>query len=151
MSFLITVLLLVWVVIMVNLDIGTIRLFSDSSQVEDIKDSVFWLFHRRSKGSILAILSALMALTVIIVIILPAICYVCAGRLDNSLVIQHLLKYVMWLIMTCGVVEAIMYPFGLADIYNNCNNVKLSRMSKVSIIFDMAEIALVILILIKLF
>ena len=30
-------------------------------------------------------------------------------------------------------------------------NVKLSKMSKVSVVFDMAEIALVILILIKLF
>lgn len=151
MSFLITALLLVWVVIMVNLDIGTIRLFSDSSQVDDMKDSLSWLTYRLSKGSALALWMALMVLGVILSLILPAICYVCAGQLDNSLAIQPLLKYVMWLIMACGVVEAIMCPFGLADIYNNCNNVKLIKMGWVSIVFDMIEIALVALIIIKLF
>lgn len=143
--------LLVWVVILVSLDINMIRSFNDNSQVDDMKDSLSWLFYRLSRGSALALWIALMVLGVILSLILPAICYVCAGQLDNSLVIQSLLKDVMWLIIACGVVEAIMYPFDLADIYNNDDNVKLSRMSKVSIAFDMVEIALVVLTLIKLF
>lgn len=151
MTFLITILLLVWVVILVSLDINMIRSFNDNSQVDDMKDSLSWLFYRLSRGSALALWIALMVLGVILSLILPAICYVCAGQLDNSLVIQSLLKDVMWLIIACGVVEAIMYPFDLADIYNNDDNVKLSRMSKVSIAFDMVEIALVVLTLIKLF
>ena len=151
MSFLIAIILLVWVVILVSLDINMIKSFNDNSQVEDMKDSLSWLFYRLSKGSALALWLALMVLGVIISLILPAICYVCAGQLDNSLVIQPLLKYIMWLIIACGVFEAIMYPLGLADIYNNDDNVKLSRMSIVSIAFDMVEIALVVIILIKLF
>ena len=128
-----------------------IKSFNDNSQVDDMKDSLSWLFYRLSKASALFLWLALMILGVILSLILPAICYVCAGQLDNSLDIQPLLKYTMWLIIACGVVEAIMYPFGLVDVYNNDDNVKLSRISKVSIAFDMAEIALVILILIKLF
>lgn len=60
-------------------------------------------------------------------------------------------KLTIILIMTCGIVEAIMCPFGLADVYNNGDSVKLSKIGWVSIAFDMIEIALVILILIKLF
>lgn len=45
-------------------------------------------------------------------------------------------KLTIILIMAYGVVEAIMYPFGLADIYNNSNNVKLIKMGWVSIVFD---------------
>lgn len=151
MSFLIAIILFIWAVIIVCMDIRMIKSFSDNTWVEDMKESLSWLFCHLSKGSALALWLALMVLGVIISLILPAICYVCASQLDNSLVIQSLLKYIMWLIIACGVVEAIMYPFGLADIYNNDDNVKLSRMSKVSVIFDMTEIALVILILIKLF
>lgn len=151
MSFLIAIILIIWTVIIACMDINMVKSFSDNSQVDDMKDSLSWLFYRLSRGSALALWLALMVLGVIINLILPTICYVCAGQLDNSLVIQPLLKYIMWLIIICGAVEAIMYPFGLADIYNNDDNVKLSRMSKVSVIFDMTEIALVVLILIKLF
>lgn len=151
MSFLIAIILFIWVVILISLDINMVKSFSNNSYVDDMKDSLSWLFYCLSKGSALALWLALMVLGVIISLILPAICYVCAGQLDNSLVIQPLLKYIMWLIIACGVVKAIMYPFGLADIYSNSNNIKLSRMSKVSVVFDMVEIALVILILIKLF
>lgn len=145
------ILLLVWVVILVSLDIRMIKSFNDNSQVDDMKDSLSWLFYRLSKGSALFLWLALMILGVILSLILPAICYVCAGQLDNSLVIQSLLKDVMWLIIACGVVETIMEPFGLADVYNNNDNVKLSRISKVSVAFDTVEIALVAIILIKLF
>lgn len=151
MSFLIAIILITWTVIIVCMDIRMLKSFSDNTWVDDMKDSLSWLFYRLSKGSVLALWLALIVLGVILSLILPAICYVCAGQLDNSLAIQPLLKYIMWLIITCGAVEAIMYPFGLTDIYNNDDNVKLSRMSKVSVIFDMAEIALVVLILIKLF
>ena len=151
MSFLIAIILLVWVVILVSLDINMVKSFSNNSYVDDMKDSLYWLFYRLSKGSALALWLVLMILGIIISLILPATCYVCAGQLDNSLVIQPLLKYIMWLIIACGVVEAIMYPFGLVDVYNNDDNVKLSRISKVSIAFDMVEIALVVIILIKLF
>lgn len=151
MSFLIAIILLVWVVILISLDINMVKSFSDKSQVDDMKDSLSWLFYRLSKGSALFLWLALMILGVIISLILPAICYICAGQLDNSLVIQPLLKYIMWLIIACGVIEAILYPFGLVDVYNNDDNVKLSRISKVSIAFDMVEIALVVIILIKLF
>ena len=128
-----------------------IKSFNDNSQLDDMKASLSWLFYHLSKGSALFLWLALMVLGVIISLILPAICYVCAGQLDNSLVIQPLLKYIVWLIIACGVVEAITYPFGLVDVYNNDDNVKLSRISKVSIAFDMVEIALVVIILIKLF
>ena len=151
MSFLIAIILITWTIIIVCMDIRMLKSFSDKTQVDDMKDSLSWLFCRLSTGSALALWIALMVLGVVLSLILPAICYVCAGQLDNSLVIQPLLKYIMWLIIACGVVEAIMYPFGLVDVYNNDDNVKLSRMSKVSVIFDMTEIALVILILIKLF
>lgn len=151
MSFLIAIILIIWTVIIVCMDIRMIKSFSNNSYVDDMKDSLSWLFYRLSKGSALFLWLALMVLGVIISLILPAICYVCAGQLDNSLVIQPLLKYIMWLIIACGVIEAIMYPFGLADIYSNSNNIKLSRISKVSIAFDMVEIALVVIILIKLF
>ena len=151
MSFLIAIILFIWPVIIVCMDIRMIKSFNDKSQIDDMKDSLSWLFYRLSKASALFLWLALMVLGVIISLILPAICYVCAGQLDNSLVIQPLLKYIMWLIIACGVVEAIMYPFGLADIYSNSNNIKLSRMSKVSVAFDLVEIALVVLILIKLF
>ena len=151
MSFLIAIILFIWVVIIVCMDINMVKSFSDNSQVDDMKDSLSWLFYRLSKGSVLALWLALMVLGVIISLTLPAICYVCAGQLDNSLVIQPLLRYIMWLIIACGVIEAILYPFGLADVYNNDDNVKLSRISKVSIAFDMVEIALVVIILIKLF
>lgn len=151
MTFLIAIILFIWAVIIVCMDIRMIKSFSDNTWVDDMKDSLSWLFCRLSKGYALALWLALMVLGVILSLIFPAICYVCAGQLDNSLAIQPLLKDIMWLIIACGVVEAIMYPFGLADTYNNDDNVKLSRMSKVSVIFDMTEIALVILILIKLF
>lgn len=128
-----------------------IKSFSNNSYVDDMKDSLSWLFYRLSKGYALFLWLALMILGVILSLILPAICYVCAGQLDNSLVIQPLLKYIIWLIIACGVIEAILYPFGLVDVYNNDDNVKLSRISKVSIAFDMVEIALVVIILIKLF
>lgn len=147
----IAIILFIWAVIIVCMDIRMIKSFSDNTWVDDMKDSLSWLFYRLSKGYVLALWLALMVLGIIISLILPAICYVCAGQLDNSLDIQSLLKYIMWLIIACGVVEAILYPFGLADIYNNDDNVKLSRMSKVSVAFDMVEIALVVLILIKLF
>ena len=151
MPFLIAIILLVWVVILISLDINMVKSFSDKSQVDDMKDSLSWLFYRLSKGYALFLWLALMILGVILSLILPAICYVCAGQLDNSLVIQPLLKYIIWLIIACGVIEAILYPFGLVDVYNNDDNVKLSRISKVSIAFDMVEIALVVIILIKLF
>ena len=151
MPFLIAIILFIWAVIIVCMDIRMIKSFNDKSQVDDMKDSLSWLFYRLPKGSALFLWLALMVLGVIISLILPAICYVCAGQLDNSLVIQPLLKCIMWLIIACGVIEAIMYPFGLVDVYNNDDNVKLSRISKVSIAFDMVEIALVVIILIKLF
>ena len=151
MSILIAIILFIWAVIIVCMDIRMIKSFNDNSQVDDMKASLSWLFYHLSKGSALFLWLALMVLGVIISLILPAICYVCAGQLDNSLVIQPLLKYIVWLIIACGVVEAIMYPFGLVDVYNNDDNVKLSRISKVSIAFDMVEIALVVIILIKLF
>lgn len=151
MSFLIAIILIIWTVIIVCMDIRMIKSFSNNSYVDDMKDSLSWLFYRLSKGSALFLWLALMVLGIIISLILPAICYVCAGQLDNSLVIQPLLKYIMWLIIACGVIEAILYPFGLVDVYNNDDNVKLSRISKVSIAFDMVEIALVVIILIKLF
>lgn len=151
MSFLIAIILIIWTVIIVCMDIRMIKSFSNNSYVDDMKDSLSWLFYRLSKGSALFLWLALMILGVILSLILPAICYVCAGQLDNSLVIQPLLKYIIWLIIACGVIEAILYPFGLVDVYNNDDNVKLSRISKVSIAFDMVEIALVVLILIKLF
>lgn len=37
----------------------------------------------------------------------------------------------------------------LTIIYNNDDNVKLSKMSKVSVVFDMVEIALIVFIIIK--
>lgn len=151
MSFLIAIILIIWTVIIVCMDIRMIKSFSNNSYVDDMKDSLSWLFYRLSKGSALFLWLALMILGVILSLILPAICYVCAGQLDNSLVIQPLLKYIIWLIIACGVIEAILYPFGLVDVYNNDDNVKLSRISKVSIAFDMVEIALVVIILIKLF
>lgn len=149
MSFLIAIILFIWAVILVSLDINMVKSFSDNSQVDDMKASLSWLFYRLSKGSALFLWLALMVLGVIISLILPAICYVCAGQLDNSLVIQPLLKYIIWLIIACGVVEAIMYPFGLVDIYNNDDNVKLSRMGKVSIVFDMIEMAIVVFTIIE--
>ena len=151
MPFLIAIILFIWAVIIVCMDIRMIKSFNDNSQVDDMKDSLSWLFYRLSKGSALFLWLALMVLGIIISLILPAICYVCAGQLDNSLVIQPLLKYIIWLIIACGVVEAVMYPFGLADVYNNDDNVKLSRISKVPVAFDMVEIALIVIILIKLF
>lgn len=151
MSFLIAIILITWTVIIVCMDIRMLKSFSDKTQVDDMKDSLSWLFCRLSRDSALALWLALMILGVILSLILPAICYVCAGQLDNSLAIQPLLKYIMWLIITCGVVEAIMYPFALADVYNNSDNIKLSIMNRVSVAFDMVEIALTVLILIKLF
>ena len=151
MTFMIAIILLIWAGIVIHLDINMIRSLNDNSQVDDMRDSISWLFYHLSKGSILFLWIALMVLGVILSLILPAICYVCASQLDNSLAIQPLLKYIMRLIIACGVVEAILYPFGLVDVYNNDDNVKLSRISKVSIAFDMVEIALVVIILIKLF
>lgn len=149
MPFLIAIILFIWAVIIVCMDIRMIKSFSDNTWVDDMKDSLSWLLYRLSKGYALALWLALMVLGVIISLILPAICYVCAGQLDNNLDIQFLLKYIMWLIIICGVVEAILYPFGLADIYNNDDNVKLSKMGKVSIAFDVIEIALVVFTIVK--
>lgn len=73
----------------------------------------------------------------------------CAVQLNNGLLIQQLLGYTMWIVVFSGIVDAIMYPFGLADVYNHSDNAKLVKMGKVSITFDVIEIALVVFTIIK--
>lgn len=149
MSFLVSVILAFWVVMIIYFDINMIKSFNDSSQVTDMKDSLSWLLYRMPEKSLLVLWVALMILGVVIDLIPLWIANMCAVQLNSSLLIQQLLGYTMWVIVFSGVMDAIMYPFGLADVYNHSDNVKLVKMGKVSIAFDVVEIALVVFTIIR--
>lgn len=149
MTFLVSIILAFWVVMVIYLDINMIKSFNDSSQVTDMKDSLSWLLYRMSEKLLLVLWVALMALGIILDLIPLWIANLCAAQLDNGLLIQQLLGYTMWIVVFGGIVDAIMYPFGLADVYNHSDNVKLIKMGKVSIAFDMVEIALVVITIFK--
>ena len=149
MTFLVSIILAFWVVMVIYLDINMIKSFDDSSLVTDMKDSLSWLLYRMSEKSLLVLWIALIILGIVLDLILLWIANLCAAQLDNSLLIQQLLGYTMWIVVFSGIIDAIMYPFGLADVYNNNDNTKLIKMGKVSIAFDMIEIALVVITIIK--
>ena len=149
MSFLVSIILSFWVVMVIYFDINMIKSFNDSSQIADIKDSLSWLLYQVSEKPLLVLWVALIALGIILDLIPLWIANLCAVQLNNSLLIQQLLGYTMWIVVFSGIVDAIMYPFGLADVYNNNDNTKLIKMGKVSIAFDVVEIALVVITIIK--
>lgn len=149
MPLIVSIILALWVVMVIYFDINMIKSFNDSSQLADIKDSLIWLLYRVSEKPLLVLWVALMALGIILDLIPLWIANLCAVQLDNGLLIQQLLGYTMWIVVFSGIVDAIMYPFGLADVYNNNDNTKLIKMGKVSITFDVIEIALVVFTTIK--
>ena len=149
MSFLVSIILALWVVMVIYFDFNMIKSFNDSSQIVDIKDSLSWLLYQVSEKLLLVLWVALIALGVVVDLTPLWIANVCAVQLDNGLFIQQLLGYTMWIVVFSGIVDAIMYPFGLADVYNNNDNTKLIKMGKVSIAFDVVEIALVVITIIK--
>lgn len=133
----------------IYLDINMIKSFDDSSQLTDMKDSLSWLLYRISEKPLLLLWVALMILGIVLDLIPLWIANLCAVQLDNGLLIQQLLGYTMWIVVFSGIVDAIVYPFGLADVYNNDDNTKLIKMGKVSIAFDVIEIALVVFTIIR--
>lgn len=149
MSHIVSIILAFWVVMIIYFDINMIKSFNDSSQVTDMKDSLSWLLYRMSEKSLLVLWVALMILGVVVDLTPLWIANMCAVQLNNSLLIQQLLSYTMWIVVFSGIVDAIMYPFGLADVYNHSDNVKLVKMGKVSIAFDVVEIALVVFTIIR--
>ena len=149
MSFLVSIILALWVVMVIYFDINMIKSFNDSSQIADIKDSLSWLLYQTSEKPLLVLWVALIILGVVVDLTPLWIANVCVVQLDNSLLIQQLLGYTMWIVVFSGIIDAIMYPFGLADVYNNNDNTKLIKMGKVSIAFDVIEIALVVFTIIK--
>ena len=149
MTFIVSIILALWVVMVIYLDFSMIKSFNDSSQLANIKDSLIWLLYKMSEKPLLILWVALTALGIILELIPLWIANLCAVQLDNGLFIQQLLGYTMWIIIFSGVVDAIMYPFGLADVYNHSDNTKLIKMSKVSIAFDVIEIALVVFTIIR--
>ena len=149
MSFLVSIIIALWVVMVIYFDFNMIKSFNDSSQITDIKDSLSWLLYQTSEKPLLVLRVAIMALGIILDLIPLWIANLCAAQLGNGLLIQQILGYTMWIIIFSGVVDAIMYPFGLADIYNHSDNTKLIKMSKVSIAFDVAGIALAVIAIIK--
>lgn len=114
-----------------------------------MKDSLCWLLYRMSEKSLLVLWVALIILGIVIDLIPLWIANLCAVQLNNSLLIQHLIGYTIWIIVFSGIVDTIMYPFGLADVYNHSDNTKLIKMGKVSIAFDVIEIALVVFTIVK--
>ena len=149
MSLLVSIIIVLWVVMVIYLDFNMIKSFNDSSQIADIKDSLIWLLYQTSEKPLLILWVALTALGIILELIPLLIANLCAAQLDNSLLIQQLLGYTMWIVVFSGIIDAIMYPFGLADVYNNNDNTKLIKMGKVSIAFDVIEIALVVFTIIR--
>lgn len=149
MPLIVSIILAFWVVMIIYFDINMIKSFNDSSQLADIKDSLIWLLYQVSEKPLLVLWVALMALGIILDLIPLWIANLCAVQLDNGLLIQQLLGYTMWIIVFSGVMDAIMYPFGLADVYNHSDNAKLVKMGKVSIAFDVIEIALVVFTIIR--
>lgn len=149
MSLIVSIILAFWVLMIIYFDINMIKSFNDSSQITDIKDSLSWLLYQTSEKPLLVLWVALMALGVVVDLTPLWIANLCAVQLDNGLLIQQLLGYTMWIIVFSGVMDAIMYPFGLADVYNHSDNTKLIKMSKVSIAFDVIEIALVVFTIIR--
>lgn len=149
MSLIVSVILALWVVMVIYFDINMLKSFNDYSQVTDMKDSLSWLLYRMSEKSLLVLWIAVMILGVILDLIPLWIANLCAVQLNTSLLIQQLLGYTMWIVVLSGIADAIMYPFGLADVYNHSDNTKLIKMSKVSIAFDVVEIALVVTTIIK--
>ena len=149
MPFLVSIILAFWVVMVIYLDFNMIKSFNDSSQITDIKDSLSWLLYQTSEKPLLVLWVALVALGIILDLTPLWIANLCAAQLDSGLLIQQLLGYIMWIIILSGIVDAIMYPFGLADVYNHSDNTKLIKMSKVSIAFDVIEIALVVFTIVR--
>lgn len=149
MPFLVSIILALWIVMVIYLDINMIKSFDDSSQLTDMKDSLSWLLYRISEKPLLLLWVALMILGIVLDLIPLWIANLCAVQLDNGLLIQQLLGYTMWIVVFSGIVDAIVYPFGLADVYNNDDNTKLIKMGKVSIAFDVIEIALVVFTIIR--
>lgn len=149
MTFLVSIILALWVVMVIYLDFNMIKSVNDSSQITDIKDSLSWLLYQVSEKTLLVLWIALIILGIILDLIPLWIANLCAIQLDNGLLIQQLLGYTMWIIVFNGVMDAIVYPFGLADVYNHSDNVKLVKMDKVSIAFDVVEIALVVFTIIR--
>lgn len=133
----------------VYLDFNMLKSFNDSSQIADIKDSLSWLLYQMSEKPLLVLWVALIILGIVLDLIPLWIANLCAAQLDNSLLIQQLLGYTMWIVVFSGIIDTIMYPFGLADVYNNNDNTKLIKMGKVSIAFDVIEVALVVFTIIK--
>lgn len=130
-------------------DINTLKSFNDYSLVTDMKDSLSWMLYRMSEKSLLLLWIALIILGIVLDLIPLWIANLCVAQLDNSLLIQQLLGYTMWIVVFSGIIDAIMYPFGLADVYNHSDSDKLVKMSKVSIAFNVVEIALVVFTIIK--
>lgn len=149
MPFLVSTILAFWVVMVIYFDINMLKSFNDSYLVTDMKDSLSWLLYRMSEKSILVLWVALMILGVVVDLIPLWLANMCAVQLNNSLLIQQLLGYTIWIVVLSGIVDEIMYPFGLADVYNHNDNTKLIKMGKVSVAFDVVEIALVVFTIIK--
>lgn len=149
MSFLVSIILAFWVVMVIYFDINMIKSFDDSSQITNMKDSLCWLLYRMSEKLLLVLWVALIILGIILDLTPLWIANLCAVQLNNGLLIQQLLGYTMWIVVFGGIVDAIMYPFVLADVYNHSDNAKLVKMGKVSIAFDVIEMALVVFTIIK--
>lgn len=149
MSLIVSIILALWVAMIIHFDINMLKSFNDSSLVTNMKDSLCWLLYRMSEKSLLVLWVALIILGIVIDLIPLWIANLCAVQLNNGLLIQQLLGYTMWIIVFSGVMDAIMYPFGLADVYNHSDNTKLIKMGKVSITFDVIEIALVVFTIVK--
>lgn len=149
MSFLVSIILAFWVLMVIYFNINTLKSFNNPSLVTDMKDSLSWLLYRMSEKLLLVLWVALIILGVVLDLTPLWIANLCAVQLNNSLLIQQLIGYTMWIVVFRGIVDAIMYPFGLADVYNHSDNTKLVKMDKVSITIDVVEIALVVFTIIK--
>lgn len=149
MSLIVSIILALWVAMIIYFDINMLKSFNDSSLVTNMKDSLCWLLYRMSEKSLLVLWVALIILGIVVDLIPLWIANLCAVQLNNSLLIQQLIGYTMWIVVFSGIVDAIMYPFSLADVYNHSDNTKLVKMGKVSIAFDVIEIALVVFTIIK--
>lgn len=149
MSFLVSIILAFWVLMVIYFNINTLKSFNNPSLVTDMKDSLCWLLYRMSEKLLLVLWVALIILGIVVDLTPLWIANMCAVQLNNSLLIQQLLGYTMWIVVFRGIVDAIMYPFGLADVYNHSDNTKLVKMDKVSITIDVVEIALVVFTIIR--
>lgn len=149
MLLIVSIILALWVAMIIYFDINMLKSFNDSSLVTNMKDSLCWLLYRMSEKSLLVLWVALIILGIVVDLIPLWIANLCAVQLNNSLLIQQLIGYTIWIVVFSGIVDAIMYPFGLADVYNHSDNTKLIKMGKVSITFDVIEIALVVFTIIK--